>query len=159
MPEAAIQLSNKDEWYTPKVVIDFFGPFDYDPATTKERAELLGIKKYDTIHTDGLKTDWTQFDRIWVNPPFTLKFDFLEKAVASKKYVCFLLPTEAITTRKFQDIFTKYKSGYTMWIPKGRVKFEDKNGVGKSPAFGSVILELNKKKKTIRHWDIYGKTC
>lgn len=159
MPEATIQLSQKDEWYTPRLIIDFFGPFDYDPATTKERAEYLGIKNYDTIQTDGLKADWSKYERIWVNPPFSKKFEFLEKAVESGKKVFFLLPTEAVTTRKFQDIFKKYNCGYTMWIPKGRVKFEDSNGVGKSPAFGSVILELNRKRKTIKHLDIYGKTA
>lgn len=156
MPEAAIQLSKKDEWYTPKLVIDFFGPFDYDPATTKERAEYLGIKNYDTIHTDGLKADWSKYDNIWINPPFSNKFDFLEKAVKSGKHVCFLLPTEATTTRKFHNIFSNSGGGYTMWIPKGRVRFEDEKGVGKSPAFGSVILEFPKKRKTIKHWDIYG---
>lgn len=156
MPEAAIQLSNKDEWYTPKIVIDFFGPFDYDPATTKERAELVGIKNYDTTVTDGLAADWSEYEKIWVNPPFSKKFEFLKKAVESGKKVFFLLPTEAITARKFHDIFKDKNCGYTMWVPRGRVRFEDNKGVGKNPAFGSVILELNKKRKTIKHWDIYG---
>lgn len=34
MPKAGIQFQKKDEYMTPKKVIDFFGPFDYDPATT-----------------------------------------------------------------------------------------------------------------------------
>lgn len=156
MPEATIQLSQKDEWYTPKSIIDFFGPFDYDPATTGKRAKYVGIKNYDTIHTDGLSADWSKYNKIWINPPFSKKFEFLEKAVKSKKKVYFLLPTEAVTARKFHDIFSNNKCGYTMWVPRGRIRFEDSNGVGTNPAFGSVILELNKKRKTIKHWDIYG---
>ena len=71
MSKAGLQFSKKDEWNTPKEVVDFFGSFDYDPATTKKQAEYLGIPNYDTIETDGLKTDWTRFHNIWINPPFT----------------------------------------------------------------------------------------
>lgn len=156
MPKAGIQFSKKDEWHTPKEVVDFFGPFDYDPATTEELAKFLGIANYDTIETDGLKTDWTKYDKIWVNPPFTRKFEFLDKAIKSKKQVFFLMPVETTTTKSFHDIMGE--TGYTMWVPNGRIKFEEDRGVGESPAFGSVVLELNKKQKTIRHWKLYGKT-
>lgn len=154
MPKAGIQFSKKDEWYTPKEVVDFFGSFDYDPATTKKQAKRLGIKNYDTIQTDGLKSDWTKYDKIWVNPPFTRKFDFLKKALESKKNVFFLMPIETITTKKFHDIMDGY-GGYTMWVPNGRIKFEDGSSVASSPAFGSVVLELNKRTKTIKHWSLY----
>ena len=46
------------------------------PATVKEKAEEFGLKRYDTIETDGLKTDWTIYNRIWINPPFTRKHEF-----------------------------------------------------------------------------------
>ena len=78
MAKAGIQFSKKDQWNTPKEVVDFFGPFDYDPATTKEQAEYLGIPNYSTIETDGLKSYWVGYKRIWINPPFTRKFEFLE---------------------------------------------------------------------------------
>lgn len=75
MPKAGIQFQKKDQWNTPKEVVDFFGPFDYDPATTKEQAESLGIPNYDTIETDGLKADWAQYHSIWINPPFCIAYD------------------------------------------------------------------------------------
>lgn len=155
MPKAGIVFQKRDEWYTPKEIVDFFGPFDYDPATTKDRAKAFGILNYDTIQTDGLKTDWTKYDKIWVNPPFTKKFEFLEKAIKSKKHVYFLMPVETITTKKFHDIMSN-GGGYIMWVPNGRIKFE--NGISKtdSPAFGSVVLELNKRVKTIKYWKLYG---
>lgn len=154
MPKAGIQFSKKDEWYTPKNIVDFFGPFDYDPATTKKRATVLGIKNYDTIKTDGLKADWSNYNKIWINPPFTKKFEFLEKAVKSGKHIFFLLPIETLTTKRFHTIIESYKANYIMWVPDGRIRFEDGNGVGDSPAFGSVVLELGKKRKVIKHWKI-----
>ena len=36
------------EHYTPKSIVDMFGKFDYDPATTAEQAKRLGIPNYDT---------------------------------------------------------------------------------------------------------------
>ena len=53
-----------------------FGPFDYDPATTTEKAIDLGIPNYDTIETNGLLSDWTKYKRIWINT-FGLEIDSL----------------------------------------------------------------------------------
>lgn len=69
-------MNKDDDYYTPVSVINKFGTFDYDPATTKERAKLAGIRYCDTIETDGLTTEWN-FKRIWINPPFTKKKEFL----------------------------------------------------------------------------------
>lgn len=124
MPKAGIQFSTKDDWFTPKEVVGFFGPFDYDPATTKERADYFNIPYYDTIETDGLKQNWQRFDKIWCNPPFTRKFEFLSKAVNCGSKVFFLLPIETLTTKKFHDIVGDTK--YRMWVPNGRIKFQDR---------------------------------
>lgn len=155
MPKAGIQFSKKDEWYTPKEVVDFFGPFDYDPCTTTEQAKHLGIKNFDDINSDGLKADWGYYERIWVNPPFTKKFDFLKRAIDSKKRVFFLMLIETMTTKKFHDIIGDH--GYTVWVPNGRINFEDSSIISSSVAFGSVILELNKKRRTVKHWSLYAK--
>ena len=158
MPKAGIQFQKKDEWLTPKEVVDFFGPFDYDPATTDEQAEYLHIPHYNTIKTNGLETDWVGYRRIWVNPPFTRKFEFLEKAtrVVALGYtkIFFLLPAETITTKKFHEIMDGV--AYKMWIPNGRIKFNDGSGKISSPAFGSIVLELGGLiGKGIEHWRLY----
>ena len=146
MAKAGLQFTNKDEWYTPKSLVEKFGKFDYDPATTKERAEYLGIPNYDTIETDGLTKDWTQYKRIWINPPFTRKFEFLEKAVQCGKRVFFLMPIDSLPTRAFH----KAMGGghYKIYLPNGRIKFEDGTERSTSPAFGSIVLELGKHIKT-----------
>ena len=141
MAKAGLVFQKKDEYMTPKEVIDFFGPFDYDPATTTERAEYLDILFYDTIETDGLRQNWSRFDKIWLNPPFTRKFDFLQKTLETVLWhdtkIFFLIPVETITTKKFHEIVGGQP--YRMWVPDGRIKFEDGSGGGSSPAFGSSV--------------------
>lgn len=159
MPKAGIQFQKKDEYMTPKEVVDFFGPFDYDPATTKEQAEYLDIPYYDTIETDGLKQNWSRFDKIWINPPFTRKFEFLQKAMMAVLWndvkIFFLMPAETITIKRFHEIIGGQP--YTLWIPNGRIKFESGSGDNSSPAFGSVIIELDNKfvGTQIKHWRLY----
>lgn len=139
----AINFSTDNEYYTPKEIVDMFGRFDYDPATTEDKAKELEIKNYDTIGTDGLKADWTMFKSIWCNPPFTLKAEFLTKAqdyydrTGGGVYV--LVPISFLTTKKFHSIIR----GAKIFLPDGRIKFE--SGLSKesrSPAFGSVVIKI-----------------
>ena len=108
MAKVGIKFSNKDDWTTPKIIVEHFGLFDYDPATTKEKASEFGVENYDTIETDGLKADWTAYKRIWINPPFTIKHEFLKKAVETfdktKADIYILFPIEFLTTKRFHDI-------------------------------------------------------
>lgn len=109
MSKGAINFSKCDEYYTPKELVDRFGKFDYDPATTLERAALFSIPNFDTIETDGLKADWSKYKRIWINPPFTKKKEFWDKAwhTYSKfgNEIYFLCPIAWLTTKQFHDRF------------------------------------------------------
>lgn len=133
------------EYYTPKSLVDMFGEFDYDPATTAEQAKRLNIPNYDTIETDGLKADWTQYERIWINPPFNIKHLFWEKACETydkcKNRIYFLCPIEFLTTKRFHDSLNKRELNVHIALPNGRIKFISGGGQGeKSPAFGSVVI-------------------
>ena len=137
------QFTKDNEHYTPKVFVDRFGQFDYDPATTKEKAEEFGVKNYDTIETDGLTKDWTQYKRIWINPPFTRKQEFLVKAWETyqkvKNEIYVLFPIEFLTTAKFHNSV----GGGKLFVPNGRINFE--SGLGKknkSAMFGTVVMKL-----------------
>ena len=107
MAKANVQFTKDNEYYTPKEFVARFGEFDYDPATTKEKAEEFGVKNYDTIETDGLTKDWTKYKRIWINPPFTRKAEFLQKAWETyqqvKNEIYILFPIEFLTTQKFHN--------------------------------------------------------
>lgn len=150
MAKHNIKFNKKDEYYTPKEVVKQFGVFDYDPATTKEKAAEFSIKNYDTIETDGLQSNWGVYNRIWINPPFTIKHKFLQKSVETIEknpnvMINLLLPIEFLTTKRFHAIIKNH--GYVVFIPNGRIKFE--NGLDKktsSPAFGSVVLRIGREK-------------
>ena len=145
MAKGNVSFSKDNEYYTPKYVVDYFYPdgFDYDPATCEGKAKEFGVSHYDTIETDGLMQDWTQYGKIWLNPPFTIKHEFIQKAVETYNLVhndiYILFPIEFLTTAKFHALNCKCK----LFIPKGRINFESGLGKkGKSPAFGSVIIKL-----------------
>lgn len=143
MAKPQIQYTKDNEYYTPKEFVDRFGIFDYDPATTKEKAEEFGVTNYDTIETDGLSKDWTQYKRIWINPPFTRKHDFLKKAwetyQIAKNEIYILFPIEFVTTARFHNVV----GGGKLFIPNGRINFQSGLGKkGKSPAFGSVVMKI-----------------
>lgn len=149
MAKANVIFSKDNEYYTPKKTVRYFGEFDYDPATTHEKAKEFNIKNYDTIETDGLKTDWTRYKKIWINPPFTEKHKFLEKAIETYKankniYIYILFPIEFLTTNRFKKAMKDI--GGEIYIPNGRINFESGlNKKGKSPVFGSVIMKLQEK--------------
>lgn len=143
MAKSQVQFTKDNEYYTPKEFVARFGSFDYDPATTKEKAEDLNILNYDTIETDGLSKDWTQYKRIWINPPFTRKHEFIQKAwqtyLKAKNEIYILFPIEFLTTARFHN----FAGGGRLFIPNGRINFQ--SGLGKkgtSPAFGSVVMKL-----------------
>lgn len=77
MAKANVVFTKDNEYYTPKYVVDYFYPdgFDYDPATCEGKAKEFGVSHYDTIETDGLKQDWTKYERIWINPPFCIAYN------------------------------------------------------------------------------------
>ena len=85
MSKGQVNFTKDNEYYTPKEIVKYFGEFDYDPATTKEKAEEFNITNYDTIETDGLTKDWTKYKQIWINPPFSKKEKFIEKAYQTYK--------------------------------------------------------------------------
>lgn len=145
MAKASVTFTKDNEYYTPKKVVEYFGEFDYDPATVEEKAKDLGIKYYDTIETDGLSKDWTKYKKIWINPPFTIKHEFLKKAYETYKQckndIYILFPIEFLTTKRFSSISEGF--GGKLFIPNGRINFQSGLGKeGKSPAFGSVVMKI-----------------
>ncbi len=146
MSKGAIQFNEQNfEYYTQKHIVEKFGAFDYDPATTETQAAYLNIPNYDTIETDGLKRDWRPFKKIWINPPFKLKYEFLEKAVQTykiaKNEIYFLSPISFLTAKKFHQIINGL--GIKLYIPNGRISFINSyHATEQQPAFGCIILKI-----------------
>ena len=57
----------KDEWLTPRFILDALGPFDLDPCAPIERPWEMAAEHF-TIADDGLLRDWHGF--VWCNPPY-----------------------------------------------------------------------------------------
>ncbi len=149
MAKSQVQFTKDNEYYTPKEFVARFGVFDYDPATTKEKAVEFGILNFDTIETDGLSKDWSIYKRVWINPPFTRKHEFIAKAwqtyCTAKNEIYILFPIEFLTTARFRNSV----GGGKLFVPNGRINFESGLGKkGKSPAFGSIVMKLQD------HWEI-----
>lgn len=158
MSKGKVKFKKDDERYTPKFIVDIFGKFDYDPATTKEKAKEFDISSYDTIETNGLETDWTQFKRIWINPPFSIKHEFLKKGqetydtVHNDIYIIF--PIEFLITKKFNLIT---KGCGTIYLPDKRIAYGSGcGGTVNSPAFGSVIFKFSDKPYNIERLNLGG---
>lgn len=126
MSKGAINFSSDNEYYTPKEIVARFGHFDYDPATTPEKALEFGIESFDTIETDGLTKDWTRHRRIWCNPPFTRKHEFLAKACETYRKthadIYFLFPIEFTTTKRFHDTLGELGGGTVLAKWKNQVR-------------------------------------
>lgn len=113
MAKSQVQFTKDNEYYTPKEFVNFFAQklgtkrFEYDPATTEQKAQDLGIPNFDDINSDGLLQDWTEFESIWINPPFTRKHEFLAKAwetyQKAKNDIYILFPIEFVTTARFHN--------------------------------------------------------
>lgn len=147
MSKGAINFNYDNDYFTPKKIIDYFAdrlhrPIEYDPATTPELAAYHGIPNFTALPDNGLDANWTVYGCVWINPPFTQKQEFWDKAVASYRarasVFLFLCPISFLTTKAF----TKWQQPIELYIPQGRIKFERAPGeqVAKSPAFGSVIV-------------------
>lgn len=119
MAKSNVQFTADNEYYTPRGFVARFGQFDYDPATTKDKAQEFNIQNYDTIETDGLSKDWTLYRRIWINPPFTKKHEFLEKAWKTyqkvKNEIYILFPIEFITTQRFHNAVGGGQTIHSKW--------------------------------------------
>lgn len=143
MDKSKIYTNSKDEWYTPKHIVDMFGTFNLDAASNAYNAVRLGIPHYYSKEDSALEQDW--FGRVWCNPPFSLKAEFIKKAreeleKGNCESVTMLLPMSFET-----KIFHKYILGKArIFIPNKRISFETLEGKSGSPAFGSCIIVLTR---------------
>lgn len=65
--------SKTNNWFTPRKVTDPLGPFDTDPATSVNRP--WDIARVNLTRRDGaLAREWGEFGRVWLNPPYALRW-------------------------------------------------------------------------------------
>lgn len=137
-----------DEWYTPMDVVMFIKnnidigdkkvicPFDSENSNFVKLFpdSIYGIR-------DFMEEDY-DYDIVITNPPFSFKFDILEKIVASGKECILVFPETAIFSVTFFNLVKKYGFKYRIYSPKQRIYFIDQDGNQNRPNFHSIILEV-----------------
>lgn len=136
------QEPETDEWATPSSLIrplsDAVGGFDLDPASGAE--DIPHADQTYTAQEDGLTQPW--FGKVFCNPPFSEKSEWLKKAVdetenGDAELVVMVLPVDT-STEWFHNYVTK--SVAVCFMGPGRVDFDrrDKAG-GKQPNFAIML--------------------
>lgn len=152
-----------DEWYTPMNVVTFIKdiapkdktiicPFDTDASN------FVHVFP-NSIHNirDFMETEY-DYDICITNPPFSNKFDILERIVSHKKDAILVFPETAIFSVSFFKLIQKYKFCYKIYVPKTRIYFINQNGDQNRPNFHSIILYISSRftENTIEHVDLDG---
>ncbi len=59
-----------NDWLTPKFITDEIGPFDLDPCAAPNPRPWDIARHHITLPEDGLHADWSQYGRVFCNPPY-----------------------------------------------------------------------------------------
>jgi phage N-6-adenine-methyltransferase len=131
--------SEKQDWATPQQFFDEvnkkYGPFDLDVCATHDNAKC---STYYTLENfdDGLKNNWSQYKRCWMNPPYGRGIgEWVRKAYSESLNGCLvvcLLPART-DTKWFHEYCMKGKIEFI----KGRLKFGNSKN---SAPFPSMIV-------------------
>lgn len=70
-----------DVWLTPKPLIDLLGPFDLDPCAATDRPWPTAAHHF--VEADlGLLQSWDSYGLVWLNPPYSEVWRWLERLAA-----------------------------------------------------------------------------
>jgi len=127
----------KDVWQTPDEILDMLRPIDIDPCAGPNTN--IGTINY-TKEDDGLSQDW--WGRVFVNPPFSKKTAFLEKAVEESDNcdVIFVVTPDSTDVKSWWHGYIAEHADY-IWFSKGRISYinPETGERGDSPTIGTAI--------------------
>jgi len=127
-------VAKRDEYLTPKWIIDDLGPFDLDPCASEVRPWPTA-NKHLTYMDNGLLMPWE--GRVWCNPPYGMNKEFLRRCVAHDN--CIALIPARTETNYFHEYVWKHADG--LLFMRNRISFHNTDGscVGRS-GFASVFI-------------------
>tara|TARA_Y100000034_G_C6869777_1_gene396893 strand:+ start:1057 stop:1557 length:501 start_codon:yes stop_codon:yes gene_type:complete len=136
--------SGSDEWETPQDFFDMlerrFGKFELDPCCTKENAKC-GL--FFTKEDDGLTSHWEDYERIFVNPPYSKVSDWVKKCVeeaTDERLVVMLVPARTDTKWFHEHVMP---NATEVLFVKGRLKFSGSKNSAPFPSMVVVFDYLN----------------
>jgi hypothetical protein len=113
----------ENTWFTPKVFIDYLGPFDLDPCTVSYRPFDTAKKHIERDRGGcGIAQEWS--GDVWLNPPYGKEIlPFIEKFISHKEGI--LLIFSRMGSEGVQRLV---RSGANFYFLRERVKFIQKEG-------------------------------
>lgn len=146
---AALQMSESNEWYTPKQYVDaarfVMGAIDLDPASNPTANTVVQAARYYTIVDNGLQQEWR--GRVWLNPPYGRDGGESNQAIWSARLIDeyragnvlqAVLLVNAVTDRAwFQPLWA-----FPICFTDHRIRFYDVNGESGSPTHGNALVYL-----------------
>lgn len=115
----------KEQWFTPRYILDALGRFDLDPCTSVLRPFNTARLHYEVEDVDGLRKRWT--GRVWLNPPYgppsTVR-PWLEKMRDHGNGIVLIFARTE--TEMFHDLV--WHGASALFFFKGRLKFWDESG-------------------------------
>lgn len=137
----------KDVWQTPDELTDMLGRIDLDPCAGQDSD--IGTVNF-TKEDDGLSKTWS--GRVFVNPPFSQKSDWLGKVIDERDNteVVFVVTPDSTDTKSWWHNYIAEYADY-IWFSRGRIayivpeehadEFPEYEGgeQANSPTFGTAI--------------------
>lgn len=136
------------QWLIEEVRVAFGGAIDLDPCSEPDNPTRA--KRFWTSAHSALKRRWPAV-RIYCNPPYSPLSPWVDKCVeaaeeGARVYVLLPVRTDAQYHQKL------FRAATDVLFLRGRVKFERADGgEAKNPAFGSMVVGLNKSCKPLEH--------
>jgi hypothetical protein len=128
----------KDEWLTPRFILDALGPFDIDPCASIVRPWPVAAVHF-TIRDDGLLKEWRGGERSFVfcNPPYGTQTRRWMRRMAEHNNGIALTFARTETRMFFESVWPKASAVYFL---KGRLSFCDTSGRTCGPAGAPSVL-------------------
>lgn len=133
----------KDEWLTPRDILEALGPFDLDPCAPVEPPWPIATTTYNMLD-DGLRRPWSGF--IWCNPPYGQETGrWLNKMGAHGNGIALVFARtetemffESVWRGATSMLFLEGASTFTMSTARGRIR----TAAGRACCWGSGMRPI-----------------
>lgn len=148
--DAALRMSESNEWYTPAKYIEaareVMGHIDVDPASCYLANETVQAELFYDKETNGLTKDWQ--GKVWLNPPYGgLSADFTHKLLEQYRQG---ITTEAILLVNANSTETKWFQplwDYLLCFIDHRINFQGPREAKNGSTHGSVFVYFGSKER------------
>ena len=121
------RTTQKDEWLTPRCIINALGPFDLDPCASRVQPWPTASLCFD-VTNDGLLKSWWLGDKwaiVWCNPPYGKQTQHWFRRMAEHNHGIALTFARTETRMFFESVWPKASA---LLFIRGRLRFCNTKG-------------------------------